>query len=215
MPSPIPQRSLRFPRVSPAVSRLRSATLALGALLLGLAGQARAGDLFVNGDFDGSLAPWGAIGAVGHQPTGGNTTPARAQCTDASFCEVSQCVDLSAASHPQTMSYEIALSHMGNVNVLSFFASVFPNASCTGFGQGVDFVELLFPQAPWTVHESSFATLSDTQSVRVGFGVSVPLGSPPMNASLDDARLVGEGPELIFGDDFESGGTSAWTATVP
>jgi hypothetical protein len=43
----------------------------------------------------------------------------------------------------------------------------------------------------------------------------VPVGSTSFDVLLDGLYLGGEESELIFADGFESGDTSAWSATVP
>lgn len=201
----------------PSSHHLAPVSLALPLLLGALVVAPAVGGpvhLLVNGDFDGSLVPWQPTGAVAWVGSGGFDTPGRAHCTDLSSCQVSQCVDLSTLTHPQTMNYDVALTHAGNVSVLALSVTEFNNASCSGFGQVIDSPQTFFPPTAWTVAMSSFQTEADTQSVLLTVSVSAGLGSPPLDASVDSAHLTGVAPEEIFADGFESGDTSAWSAVV-
>jgi hypothetical protein len=171
-------------------------------------------NLLANSGFDGSLAPWSATGAATWVPAGGNSSPGAASCTDPSSCQFSQCRNLTPLVHPQAFDYGIALTHGGDTGTLALAAIVFPNASCSGFGQTVDFVNIFFPLQAWTLHTSGFDTFVDTRSVLVSFTAAAVFGGPPVDALLDDATLEAtSGP--IFIDGFGTGDTSAWSSTNP
>lgn len=191
----------------------RSAVAVLFAA--GLAASAHAQtNLARNPGFDGGPLPWTWTGAAAWVAAGGRTSPGALSCTDASECQVGQCVDLSALAHPQTFEYEIALAHGGDTTGVTLFAFVYPNPTCAGFGQAVDFTQYFFPPLAWTLYTETFDSLADTASVRILFVPSATSGGPPVDALLDDASLEADfGP--IFLDGFESGDTSEWSASMP
>ena len=197
-------------------TRQRFRRIAVAVLLAaGLAASARAQtNLARNPGFDGGPLPWTWTGSAAWVAAGGRTSPGALSCTDASECQVGQCIDLSALSHPQTFEYEIALAHGGDTAGLTLFAFVHSNPDCAGVGQAVDFSQYFLPPLAWTLYTETFDSLADTGSVRILFVPSATSGGPPADALLDDATLEAAfGP--IFLDGFESGDTTRWSATVP
>jgi hypothetical protein len=197
-------------------SRQRLCRIAVAVLFAaGLAASARAQtNMARNPGFDTGPLPWSWTGVAAWVAAGGRTSPGAISCTDPSGCQLGQCVDLSALVHPQTFDYQIALSHGGDTTSLALFAIVYPNPTCSGFGQTVGFTEFFFPPQAWTDIGATFDSLADTLSVQIIFAPGAAFQGPPADALLDDASLEADfGP--IFLDGFESGDTSEWSASVP
>jgi len=206
---------------SKSIHSFRTAGLVIAAsvLAVAIAAPVTAQNLITNPSFDTGLIPWetsglGLSGTWSFDGSAGNTAPGSAGCTDNQSCIIQQCVDVSGLSHPATMTMSGALTHLGEVTSFARFAIVFPNVTCSGFGQSVSFVETFFPFTGWTTSEDDFTTNADTQGVLVIYSASSGFGGNPIDINFDDAALQAGPDPVIFNSDFESGNLGDWSTVV-
>jgi len=129
--------------------------------------------------------------------------------------EISQCVPFSAGFKKELSSR----LRMSSTNMISLQAGCefFATPNCGPFGSGFDHsfaVDLISDSGgAWIPLPSSHEVPVGTAAVRCGFIFFTGVGAD-FTAWLDDLVCSHGGTE-IFEDDFESGDTVAWSATIP
>lgn len=185
----------------------------LGAMVAPIAAQ----NLILNPDFASDLDGWettgmGLSGTWSHDPATGATALGSAHCVDNESCIIQQCVDVSALQHPANLQLSGTISHDGSLATVLRAATVFDSITCSGIGQTVLFTQSFFPPTGWTIYSDPFETLASTQAIIIQFAMSPAFGGGPIETRLDDASLAPS--PVIFSDGFESGNTSAWSAST-
>jgi hypothetical protein len=180
-----------------------------------------AGNLFANGHFDCNDDGWQTSPAeVSWDGTvdQDNSVVSGSEQVDSggvAMATLTQCVELASATNPIELTASTALSAAGGVQVgVARFCEFYSAAACGG-------TLLSAVSGSVAILEDSGGAFIDgtallnapigSVSAECGVGALSP-GAETFQLWIDGAHLVGDG--LIFADGFESGNTSAWSATV-
>lgn len=202
---------------------VRKVYIILIALLISpflVTGAADAQNLVTNGDFSSNISGWHLVGrgTLSHDADGTGTTGSlQAEgglAGNATHAVAGQCISVSA-SHGYTFSASVrAVSGTPSYCRIALFES--ERSDCRWLDLGAQVRRTTFSAGWENLAGGTIVTASDTSSIELRLHCAtadedLQAIEVRFDAVVVEATILAE----IFSDDFESGGTSNWSSTVP